>query len=77
MERVIDKFGLHTRHLGDFISREKNSKNRATVKLNKLLEAQIMLRSAFLGDILTPEKHFQAHHSKRKPKHHRNSKVCR
>ena len=30
MERVIDKFGLHTRHLNEFISREKNSKNRAT-----------------------------------------------
>ena len=31
MERVIGKFGLYTRHLGDFISQEKNSKNRATV----------------------------------------------
>ena len=40
MARVIDKFGLYTRHLHDFISREKNSKTKATVqgKLNKLLK---------------------------------------
>ena len=53
---MIDKFGLCTRHLHDFISREKNSKTKATVqgKLNKLLDAQVILRSAFLKDVLTP-----------------------
>ena len=60
MERVIDKFGLHTRQLGDFISREKNSKNWISVqgKLNMLLEAQVILRSAFLKDMLTQAKKF-------------------
>ena len=69
MERVIDKFGLYTRHLGDFISREKNGKNRATVqgKLNKLLEAQVILRSAFLRDILTPAKVFSLITQKENP----------
>ena len=32
MERVIDKFGLYTQHLDDFISRENNSKNSASVQ---------------------------------------------
>ena len=32
MGRVIDKFGLYTRHLKDFIAREKNSKVKATVQ---------------------------------------------
>ena len=50
MNRMIDNFGLFTRQLGDLLSREKNSKNRATVqgKLNKLLEVQVILRSDFL-----------------------------
>ena len=71
MGRVIEKFGLYTQHLGDFISREKNNKNRATAqcKLNKLLEAQVILCSAFLRDMLTPARVFT--------KHHRNSRVCR
>ena len=57
---MIDKFGLCTRHLHDFISRGKNSKTKPTVqgKLNKLLDAQVILRSAFLKDVLTPLKVF-------------------
>ena len=60
MGRVVDKFGLYTRHLKDFISREKNSKVRATVqgKLTKMLDAQFILRCAFLKDLLTPAKIF-------------------
>ena len=60
MGRVVDKYGLYTRHLSEFISREKNSKTKATVqgKLNKLLDAQVLLRSAFLKDLLTPAKIF-------------------
>ena len=60
MACVIDKFGLYTQHLHDFVSREKNSKIKATVqgKLNKLLDAQVILRSAFLKDVLTPAKVF-------------------
>ena len=34
MGRVIDKFGLYTRHLKDFISREKKSKVKATFKVS-------------------------------------------
>ena len=69
MGRVVDKFGLYTRHLKDFISREKNSKTRATVqgKLNKLLDAQFILRCAFLKDVLTPTKIL----------HNRNCSICR
>ena len=60
MGRMIDKFGLYTRHLKAFISREKNSKNKATVKgkLDKLLDAEVILRSAFLKDVLAPAKMF-------------------
>ena len=60
MTRLIDKFGLYSRHLHDFISREKNSKNKATVqgKLNKLLDAQVILRSCLLKDLLAPAKIF-------------------
>ena len=69
MARVIDKFGLYTRHLHDFISREKNSKTKATVqgKLNKLLDAQVILRSAFLKDVLTPAKVFSLATQKEDP----------
>ena len=57
---MIDKFGLYTRYLKDFISRKKSSKNKATVKgkLDKLLDAQVILRSAFLTDVLAPAKLF-------------------
>ena len=60
MARVIDKFGLYTRHLHYFISKEKNSKTKATVqgKLNKLLDTQVILRNAFLKYVLTSAKVF-------------------
>ena len=69
MGRVIDKFGLYTRHLNSFISREKNSKTKATVKgkLEKLLDAQVILRSAFLKDILLPAKIFSLITQKENP----------
>ena len=49
MRCVIDKFGLYSCHLKDFIAREKNSKVRATVQgnVNKLLDTQVILRSVF------------------------------
>ena len=60
MGRLVDKFGLYTRHLREFIDNNKNSNVRATVKgkLDKLLDPQILLRSAFLKDLLTPAKIF-------------------
>ena len=69
MGRLVDKFGLYTRHLKEFIDREKNSKTRATVqgKLNKLLDAQVLLRSAFLKDVLSPAKVFSLITQKKDP----------
>ena len=60
IQAMINKFGLYPRHLKDFIAREKNSKVKATVKgkVNKLLNAQIILRSAFLKNVLKPNKIF-------------------
>ena len=57
--RVLNKFGLYTRHLNDLISRVKNSKTKATVqgKLNNLLDGQVILRSAFLKDLMTSAKY--------------------
>ena len=60
MGRLVDKFGLYIRDLKEFIDAEKKSKVRATVtgKLDKILDAQVLLRSAFLKDLLTPAKIF-------------------
>ena len=69
MGRLVDKFGLYTRHLREFIDNNKNSKVRATVKgnLDKLLDSQVLLRSAFLKDLLTPAKIFSLVTQKQDP----------
>jgi hypothetical protein len=69
MGRLIDKFGLYTRHLKEFIAAEKKSSVKATVKgkLDKMLNAQILLRSAFLKDVLAPAKAFSLVTQKQDP----------
>ena len=69
MGRLVDKFGLYTRHLKEFIDAEKKSKVRATVtgKLDKILDAQVLLRSAFLKDLVTPANIFSLVTQKQDP----------
>ena len=69
VSRVIDKFGLYSQHLKKFISKEKNSQTKAVVqgKLNKILDAQFLLRSAFLKDLLEPAKTFSLITQKNNP----------
>ena len=57
MSRLVDKFGLYVRHLKEFIGAEKNTKTKATVKgkLDKILDAQVLLQSALLKDSLAPQ----------------------
>ena len=69
MGRLVDKFGLYTRHLKEFIEENTNSTVKATVrgKLNKLIDAQVLLRSAFLKDVLSPAKIFSLVTQKENP----------
>ena len=54
MEHVIEKLGLNVEHLNSCMVTTKNSTARATVegKLKKLVEANVLLRTAFLTDVL-------------------------
>ena len=54
MEHVIEKLGLYVEHLNSCMVTTKNSTARATVegKLKKLVEANVLLRTAFLTDVL-------------------------
>ena len=47
MGRVVEKFGLYVQHLKGTILTIKSSNDRATVqgKLNKLVDAKVLLRS--------------------------------
>ena len=60
MGRVVEKFGLYVQHLKGNIPTIKSSNDRATVqgKLNKLVDAKVLLRSAFLTDVLAEAKRF-------------------
>ena len=60
MGRVVEKFGLYIQHLKGTIPTIKQSNDRAIVqgKLNKLVDAKVLLRSAFLSDVLTEAKRF-------------------
>ena len=51
--RMIDKFPLYAQHLQNFIESSKPSdRGPLQGKLNKLLEAKVVLRGAFFSDIL-------------------------
>ena len=58
--RLIEKFGLYVRHLKDVVSTTVSSKDRSTVqgKLNMLVDAKVLLRSAFFTDVLAEAKRF-------------------
>ena len=60
MGRVIEKFDLYIQHLKRAIPTIKQSNDRATVqeKLNKLVDAKVLLRSCGLTDVLTEAKRF-------------------
>ena len=60
MGRLVEKFGLYVQHLRDIIPTTKNSKDRATLqgKLNKLVNAPVLMRSAFFTDVLAEAKRF-------------------
>ena len=68
MGRFVDKFGLYTRHLTEFIDEARKSSDRAVVqrKLNKLVDA--LLRRVFLKDLLTLAKIFSLVTQKDEPK---------
>ena len=54
MERVIEKLSLYVEHLNSCMATTKNLTARATVegKLKKLAEANVLLRAAFLTNVL-------------------------
>ena len=54
MERVIEKLELYVEHLNSCMATTKNSTARSTVdaKLKKLVETNVLLRAAFLTDVL-------------------------
>ena len=58
MGRVVEKFSLHLQHQKRTIPTIKSSNDRATVqeKLNKLVDAKVLLRSNFLTDVLAEVK---------------------
>ena len=60
MGRVLEKFGLYVEHLKKNIPTIKSANDRATVqgKLNKLVDAKVVLRSAFFTDVLAEAKRF-------------------
>ena len=60
MQRTIDKFGLYTQHLQNIIADTSKVCDRATIqgKFNKLIDSKVLLRIAFLTDVLSPAKIF-------------------
>ena len=60
MGRTVEKFGLYIQHLRGTIPTVKPSNDRAIVqgKPNELVDATVLLRSAFLSDVLTEAKRF-------------------
>ena len=60
MGRLLEKFGLYVGHLKDSTSSAKNSAARATLlgKLIKLVDAKVLLPSAFFTEVLAEAKRF-------------------
>ena len=58
MGELNDRFGVYSAHLGNVIADTTKQCDRATLqcKYNKFTEANILLRSAFLSDLLLPAK---------------------
>ena len=60
IRKLLEKLGLYVGHFKDSTSSAKNSAALATMqgKLKKLVDARILLLSAFFNDILTEAKKF-------------------
>ena len=60
IRKLLEKLGLYVGHFKDSTSSAKNSAALATMqgKLKKLVDAKILLLSAFFNDILTEAKKF-------------------
>ena len=60
IEWLVDKFGLYCQHIQHAIPKIKNSKDCATLggKLEKLINAKVLLCSGFFSDILSAAKAF-------------------
>ena len=58
--RLLEKFGLHVEHLKGSTSSAQNSAARPTlqIKLKKLADAKVLLRSAFFTEVLAYAKKF-------------------
>ena len=58
MGKLIHKFGGYSAHLGNVIADTTKQCDRAILqgKYNKLTKAKILLRSAFLSNLLLPAK---------------------
>ena len=60
MQKLIDKFGLYAMHLQNVIADTSKQCNRATLqgKLTKMLDAKVLLCSAFFIDVISEAKKF-------------------
>ena len=60
MCKLVDQFGLYTHHLQNMITETSKQLDRATLqgKFNKLIELKVILRAAFLLNVLTEAKIF-------------------
>ena len=60
MEKLVNKFGLYMQHIQNIITDTTKQLDRAKLqgKFNKLTESKVILRAAFLLDILAEAKIF-------------------
>ena len=60
MQRLVDKYGLYCQHLQHAISEMKSAKDRTTLKgkLEKLMDAKVLLRSCLFLNVLSAAKQF-------------------
>ena len=58
MERLIDNFGVYMQHLQNVLVDTTKQTDQATLKgkFDKLIDASVLLRSAFFIDVLSPVK---------------------
>ena len=66
MRKLIDKFGIYTRHLQNAIADMSKQLDWAALqgKFNKLIELKVILCAAFLLDVLTEAKIFSLYMQK-------------
>ena len=64
MQRLVYKFGLYCQHLQHAIPEIKSSKDHAVLqqKFDKLVDAKVLLCSAFFIDVLSAAKNYFCSH---------------